>query len=62
MYRHEFKGNHGEWIKKAKPHLPRTVEVQVQKAVFSPNSENLRFIAVQVREQMRKVMNKLLKA
>ncbi|KAG0599421.1 hypothetical protein M758_12G150300 [Ceratodon purpureus] len=60
--RHEFKCNHEEWIKKAKPRLPKTVEMQIQKAVFSPNSEALRFIAVQVREEMQKVMNKLLKA
>ena len=47
---------------KAKPHFPKTVERQVERAVFAPNSEALRFIAVQVREEMCKVMNTLLKA
>lgn len=53
--------NHEEWIAKLKPHLTGTVEARVHKAVFSPNSEALRFIAVQVREEMRTVVNNLLK-
>lgn len=61
MCRHEFKNNHGEWIAKEKPHLSRTIEARVQRAVFSPNSEALRFIAIQVREEIRTVMNNLLK-
>ncbi|XP_073385307.1 amidase 1 isoform X4 [Physcomitrium patens] len=45
--RHEFKGNHGEWIAKAKPYLTRTVESRVHKAVLLPDSEALRVIAIQ---------------
>lgn len=60
--RYEFKSNHGEWIAKLKPQLTCTVETRVQRAVFTPSSEALRLIAVKVREELRTLMDFLLKA
>lgn len=59
--RHEFNNNHGEWIVKVKPHLTRTIETRVHRAVFSPNSQPLRLIAEKIREETCTVMNNLLK-
>jgi len=61
MCRYKFKSNHGEWIAKVKPTLTTTVEARVQKAVFSPSSEALRLMGVKVREELRTVMDSLLK-
>jgi hypothetical protein len=47
---------------KVKPQLTCTVETRVQRAVFTPSSEALRLIAGKVREELRTVMDTLLKA
>lgn len=60
--RHEFKTNHGEWVAKVKPQLTCTVEARVERAVFTPSSAALRSIAGKVREELRTVMDTLLKA
>ncbi|KAG0621364.1 hypothetical protein M758_3G014100 [Ceratodon purpureus] len=61
FHRHEFKTNHGEWVAKVKPQLTCTVEARVERAVFTPSSAALRSIAGKVREELRTVMDTLLK-